>query len=738
MGSEKGIDNPALDQTDVILEEPKKSGEPTEPVFYEPEDKSHLTKWDRCKIWCCNAYHPYKKLPMLKWIQSYQLSYIIPDIVAGLTIGLMLIPQSLAYAELAGLDAYFGLYTAFLGVSIYTVLGTSGQCAIGPTAISSALMIDFLRVDGTGWPSDPRYTGVSAPQIAQVLSFFMGVILGGLGLIQLGFLVNFISSSVVTGFIQAASFTIPLGQLKKIFGVQSSRPGFIGKIVDICEEVFTGKSNYYDLGVGLGSIAMLIGLKELKGRSANWKYLQQDKIVPIILSKLIWFLGTAKAAIVTIVMMIVAVCTETPEQVENFLAGCLTGGRIPVNDTTGIPPENCTTLTLTMISDVLPPTMGPPMFGYEYAFCNNGDFDAEARYPEGFTVETYLSENNITLTCGGGDFLDVWHVSFSDMIGVIGIGLLVQPIISFLEIISLGKSFAKKKGYQIDPTQEMVALGFSNIGNSFSYGAYPVTAGMSRSAVNFQANAATQLSAWVTAGVILLAACLIADIFVYIPSAALAAVIIVSASSLFNWEDWKKVWRLNKVDMIPFVACFIFCLRKSSTGLIVGIIVHLVILLGKFMFPVDRTLSKGNRIILQGQLMYPSGDSLSEKMQKNGARLPDYCEFIVDFTKVTDIDAGAAFGIVDGIQFVIEGNKTLKVKLVGINEHHVGMLKECGLPKSVMINGADAEDVTFAVVTDNVSTTSSSLSSNNSIRKRNMPDENQSTVSSPNTESSDL
>ena len=54
---------------DVILEEPKKSGEPTEPVVYEPEDKSHLTKWDRCKIWCCNAYHPYKKLPMLKWIQ---------------------------------------------------------------------------------------------------------------------------------------------------------------------------------------------------------------------------------------------------------------------------------------------------------------------------------------------------------------------------------------------------------------------------------------------------------------------------------------------------------------------------------------------------------------------------------------------------------------------------------------------------------------------------------------------
>jgi len=66
-----------------------------------------------------------------------------------------LIPQSLAYAELAGLDAYFGLYTAFLGVSVYTVLGTSKQCAIGPTAISSALMYEFV-LKPAAWPNDPR------------------------------------------------------------------------------------------------------------------------------------------------------------------------------------------------------------------------------------------------------------------------------------------------------------------------------------------------------------------------------------------------------------------------------------------------------------------------------------------------------------------------------------------------------------------------------------------------------
>ena len=111
-------------------------------------------------------------------------------------------------------------------------------------------------------------------------------------------------------------------------------------------------------------------------------------------------MGTAKAAIVTIVMMVVAVCTETPQQVDNFLAGCLTGGRNPVdhNITTDISPDNCTTLTLTMISDVLPPRMGVPSFGYEYAFCNNGEYDAEARYPDGFNLETYLTENEIKLS----------------------------------------------------------------------------------------------------------------------------------------------------------------------------------------------------------------------------------------------------------------------------------------------------------------------------------------------------
>ena len=82
----------------------------------------------------------------MKWIQSYELSYILPDIVAGLTIAFMLIPQCLAYSEVAGLDAKFGLYSGFLGLFTFSWLTTSKQCLIGPSSISAALMRDFIQI----------------------------------------------------------------------------------------------------------------------------------------------------------------------------------------------------------------------------------------------------------------------------------------------------------------------------------------------------------------------------------------------------------------------------------------------------------------------------------------------------------------------------------------------------------------------------------------------------------------
>ena len=141
------------------------------------------------------------------------------------------------------------------------------------------------------------------------------------------------------------------------------------------------------------------------------------------------------------------------------------------------------------------------------------------------------------------------------------------------------------------------------------------------------------------------------------------------------------MWYACPVDLIPFFFTFFFTLRSSSTGLIVGIFCHLIIALGKFIMPIDRPSSHENTIHLEGSIMFPSGDvstpsisspthfklkALSEKIQRNAARLPPNSELALDFSKVLSIDGGATVGVVDGISFSMELDPTLRVKINNI------------------------------------------------------------------------
>lgn len=131
---------------------------------------------------------------MFKWIQEYQLSYILPDVVAGITLALLLIPQALAYIIIGGLDAKFGLYSSFLGLAAFAVTTTSKECVLGPSSISAALMADYIRIPSE-WPFNPAWRGgFSSPYLSQMLAFWVGLILSCLGLLRLGFILNFVST----------------------------------------------------------------------------------------------------------------------------------------------------------------------------------------------------------------------------------------------------------------------------------------------------------------------------------------------------------------------------------------------------------------------------------------------------------------------------------------------------------------------------------------------------------------
>ena len=176
--------------------------------------------------------------------------------------------------------------------------------------------------------------------------------------------------------------------MKKLFGVKSDADTFIGKIVDICQGL--SNANWYDFGVGMGSILLLVLLKELKQRSGEWKCAQN-----FILSKIIWFLGTAKAAIVTILMMSIAIGIEGPvtlssgelSPIQNFLDGNCRPGTIIQNttndnSTNGID-AGCTILTLTKIQNVPAPQFGvPALMGYSYPYCTGeAGFEAGDNVP---------------------------------------------------------------------------------------------------------------------------------------------------------------------------------------------------------------------------------------------------------------------------------------------------------------------------------------------------------------------
>ncbi|RUM35277.1 MAG: sodium-independent anion transporter, partial [Desulfobulbus sp.] len=150
--------------------------------------------------------------PFLFWFKGYTTSSLKDDLLAGITVALVLIPQSMAYAQLAGLPAYYGLYASFLPPMVAALFGSSRRLATGPVAVVSmmtAATLEPLAVSG----------GEAYIAYAILLAFCVGVFQFLLGVLRLGVIVNLLSHPVVTGFINAAALIIASSQLPKFFGV---------------------------------------------------------------------------------------------------------------------------------------------------------------------------------------------------------------------------------------------------------------------------------------------------------------------------------------------------------------------------------------------------------------------------------------------------------------------------------------------------------------------------------------
>jgi len=205
-------------------------------------------------------------LPVLEWLPRYDESWLRPDVVAGITVAAAVIPEGLAYASLANLPPQTGLYAGLMAVVVYLFLGTSRQVIVGPT---SALAI--LLASGVGAVADG--STLSYPSLVVVTTLLVGVVAIVAWAFRLGFLVHFISGSVLTGFSAGAALYIMSTQLDKLFGIDSSTSGgffgrtFFGRIWYTATHL--GETNPETLAVGLAGIALLVLGERYAPRAPN-------------------------------------------------------------------------------------------------------------------------------------------------------------------------------------------------------------------------------------------------------------------------------------------------------------------------------------------------------------------------------------------------------------------------------------------------------------------------------------
>jgi len=532
-----------------------------------------------------------QRLPITTWLPKYNLQKFQGDLIAGLTVGIMVVPQSLAFATFAGLPPHYGLYTAFAPGILYLFLGSAKDMNVGPTVISSLLT--------------KRYNMSGSPLGASCLALFTGLILTLMGMFKLGFVVKFIPASVITGFVSAAAFTIAIGQLKGLFGHKNAPRTFYGRIYHF----FTNlkNTNGWDAGIGLISLAFLLTLQFISKK----KLTRPDDKAPrwkMIGFKVMKFICVAKSALICVIATIAAFGLY-----QSGHKGYTLPGELPA---------------------------GMPEFSFPIR-----------------TVEDPKSNTTISTMEYVKDF---------------GAGLIILPMILFIEDVSIAKALGRQNKYNVDASQELYAVGLGNLFGSL-FGGYPVTGSFSRSAVNSMSGAATTFSGIITSGVVLLALAFLTPVFFYIPMAALAAMVMAAVINMIDFSAPKKIWKINKIDIIPYIISFLGTFYELEVGVLGGSAVSLLIMLFREVKPRQQVIntrgSAYGTVKVKGGIWYPGTESLVNTFQTMIKDNPSLKVIRLDLEKVYEFDYTVIYGLQTAATDLEINNVALK--FVNVNEKRV-------------------------------------------------------------------
>jgi sulfate permease, SulP family len=415
-------------------------------------------------------------LPIMEWGAQYSRRTLTNDLIVAAIVTIMLIPQSLAYALLAGLPAQVGLYASIAPLLIYAVFGTSRTLAVGPVAVAS--LMTAAAAGAIASQGSQEYLGATI-----ALALVSGLLLMGMGLLRLGFLANFLSHPVISGFITASGIQIAAGQLGPILGIHAEGENLVDVVISLWHNL--SQTNLYTAVIGFASLAFLFWVRR--------------SLKPLLLGI---GLGQRTADILAKVGPAVAIAVAT---------AAVWGFGLPERGVriVGAVPQG------------LPKFALPP-------------FD-----------------------------LSLW-------MNILVPALLIS-IIGYVESISVALTLAAKRRQRVDPDQELIAIGASNIGSAV-FGGFPVTGGFARSVVNFEAGAETPAAGAFTAVGIALATLFLTPLLFFLPNATLAATIVVAVMSLVDLGALKRTFNFSKTDFAAMTATILVTLAEGvELGLIVGV-----------------------------------------------------------------------------------------------------------------------------------------------------------------------
>lgn len=422
--------------------------------------------------------------PMASWLKSYNRIQFGQDATAALIVTMLLIPQSLAYALVAGVPPEVGLYSSILPLIVYAIFGTSSTLSVGPVAVASLMTASSLaKIAEQG--SASYLTG------AITLALLSGLLLIAMGFMKLGKITNFLSHPVISGFISASGIIIAVSQLKHLFGIKAHGDNLATQIISMSENI----SNLHmpTLILGISVLAFLLLAKRYA--KAFFLLLNFPEKYAAPLAK--------TAPIIGVFISILFVYFF-----DLGSHGVAITGSIPA----GLPHFSLSIPSLNLIQELMLPAL---------------------------------------------------------MISIIG----------YVESISVGKTLGAKRGEKVKPNQELIGLGTANLASGVS-GGFPVTGGFSRSVVNFDAGAATQMAGVMTAFGILIASVFLTPVLFFLPKATLAATIIVAVSGLIDFSILKKTWCFSRNDFYAALSTIAITLLLGveigvASGVILSITLHL-------------------------------------------------------------------------------------------------------------------------------------------------------------------